>query len=220
MKASMPTGQVRGSDVHRDRHRRRADRSPAEARGDLRLRISCGYDMDGVALGASIACSGVCLTVVDKGAGLVRGRRLGRNPRPHRARPVGGRRAAQSRTRAEDRRRARRPHRHRPCRRHRRGGVGRAGRRFHGGHDRRRARTSRPISRAKGSVCIDGVSLTVNEVEPLADGVRFGINLIPHTAQHTTLGDLQRGPRGQHRDRPDRPLSGANAGQPRDNVLM
>src|SRR3954468_22074609 len=38
-----------------------------EARGDLRLRIACGYDMEKVDLGASIACSGVCLTVVDKG---------------------------------------------------------------------------------------------------------------------------------------------------------
>ena len=40
----------------------------AEQRGDLRLRIQCGYDMSSVDLGASIACSGVCLTVVDKGA--------------------------------------------------------------------------------------------------------------------------------------------------------
>ena len=39
----------------------------AEERGDLRLRIACGYDMGTVDLGASIACSGVCLTVVDKG---------------------------------------------------------------------------------------------------------------------------------------------------------
>src|SRR5436190_23625462 len=39
----------------------------AEPRGDLRLTIGCGYDMAGVDLGASIACSGVCLTVVDKG---------------------------------------------------------------------------------------------------------------------------------------------------------
>ena len=38
-----------------------------ERRGDLRLRIACGYDMTSVDLGASIACSGVCLTVVDKG---------------------------------------------------------------------------------------------------------------------------------------------------------
>src|SRR5215210_4340147 len=39
----------------------------AEQRGDLRLTIACGYDMASVELGASIACSGVCLTAVDKG---------------------------------------------------------------------------------------------------------------------------------------------------------
>ena len=39
----------------------------AEQRGDLRLQIQTGYDLDSVDLGASIACSGVCLTVVDKG---------------------------------------------------------------------------------------------------------------------------------------------------------
>jgi riboflavin synthase len=49
---------------------------------------------------------------------------------------------------------------------------------------------SRYIAR-KGSVTIDGVSLTVNEVE----GARFGINLIPHTQQVTTLGGLQVGMR-------------------------
>ena len=52
------------------------------------------------------------------------------------------------------------------------------------------AELSRYIAR-KGSVTIDGVSLTVNEVE----GVRFGINLIPHTQQVTTLGGLQVGMR-------------------------
>lgn len=36
----------------------------------------------------------------------------------------------------------------------------------------------------KGSICIDGVSLTVNDV----DGTRFGVNIIPHTLSHTTLG--------------------------------
>ena len=40
----------------------------ADQRGDLRLTIGCDYDMNGVAIGASIACSGACLTVVDKGA--------------------------------------------------------------------------------------------------------------------------------------------------------
>jgi riboflavin synthase len=41
----------------------------------------------------------------------------------------------------------------------------------------------------KGSICIDGVSLTVNNVE----GTRFDVNLIPHTLQVTTLGGLQVG---------------------------
>jgi riboflavin synthase len=41
----------------------------------------------------------------------------------------------------------------------------------------------------KGSICIDGVSLTVNDVE----GSTFGVNIIPHTLAHTTLGDLQPG---------------------------
>src|SRR3954466_14839418 len=39
----------------------------AEQRGDLRLAIETGYDTATIDLGASIACSGVCLTVVDKG---------------------------------------------------------------------------------------------------------------------------------------------------------
>src|SRR5215213_8815660 len=39
----------------------------AKQRGDLRMQIQCGYDLESIELGASIACSGVCLTVVDKG---------------------------------------------------------------------------------------------------------------------------------------------------------
>src|SRR5438093_5737224 len=39
----------------------------AEQRGDLRLQIATGYDTSTIDIGASIACSGVCLTVVDKG---------------------------------------------------------------------------------------------------------------------------------------------------------
>ncbi len=41
----------------------------------------------------------------------------------------------------------------------------------------------------KGSICLDGVSLTVNEVE----GREFGVNIIPHTLQATTLGELREG---------------------------
>jgi riboflavin synthase len=52
------------------------------------------------------------------------------------------------------------------------------------------ASLARYIAR-KGSVALDGVSLTVNEV----DGVQFGVNLIPHTQAVTTLGQLQVGAR-------------------------
>ncbi|MBS0283629.1 MAG: riboflavin synthase, partial [Proteobacteria bacterium] len=45
----------------------------------------------------------------------------------------------------------------------------------------------------KGSVTVDGVSLTVNTVEDRADGTVFAINLIPHTQAVTTLGGLTAG---------------------------
>ena len=47
----------------------------------------------------------------------------------------------------------------------------------------------------KGSVAIDGVSLTINEVYDYEDGVRIGVNLVPHTLSATTLGRLQCGDR-------------------------
>jgi riboflavin synthase len=51
-----------------------------------------------------------------------------------------------------------------------------------------------PYIAAKGSITLDGVSLTVNEVTDLAGGgVRFGINIIPHTQEMTTFGDLAPG---------------------------
>ena len=51
-----------------------------------------------------------------------------------------------------------------------------------------------PFIAAKGSIALDGVSLTVNEVETLADGaVAFAINVIPHTARETTFGDVTPG---------------------------
>jgi riboflavin synthase len=46
----------------------------------------------------------------------------------------------------------------------------------------------------KGSVTLDGVSLTVNEVRDAEDGsTHFAVNIIPHTALHTTLGQLTAG---------------------------
>ncbi|MEO7547869.1 MAG: riboflavin synthase, partial [Ramlibacter sp.] len=47
----------------------------------------------------------------------------------------------------------------------------------------------------KGSITVDGASLTVNRVTDTPDACEFGINLIPHTLQHTTLGGLQVGRR-------------------------
>jgi len=48
-----------------------------------------------------------------------------------------------------------------------------------------------PLIAPKGSIALDGVSLTVNEV----DGARFGVNIIPHTLSGTTFGQLQEGAR-------------------------
>jgi len=51
-----------------------------------------------------------------------------------------------------------------------------------------------PMIAAKGSVSLDGVSLTVNDVRDAEDGTtHFSINLIPHTAQNTTLGKIEPG---------------------------
>jgi riboflavin synthase len=51
-----------------------------------------------------------------------------------------------------------------------------------------------PMIAAKGSVTLDGVSLTVNEVRDAENGsIHFAVNIIPHTAQHTTLGELSQG---------------------------
>ncbi len=48
-----------------------------------------------------------------------------------------------------------------------------------------------PYLAPKGSICLDGVSLTVNEVTGTSEGgVRFGVNVIPHTAQATTFGEM------------------------------
>ena len=51
-----------------------------------------------------------------------------------------------------------------------------------------------PYIAAKGSITVQGVSLTVNDVADQADGTcRFALNLIPHTGDVTTLGGLQQG---------------------------
>jgi riboflavin synthase len=166
----------------------------AEERGDLRLTIACGYDMATVDLGASIACSGVCLTVVDKGEDWF---------------AVDVSAETQSRTPPQMWREGARLNLERPLR------VGdELGGHFvtghvdgmgdvtevapEGGSIRISIRAPKDIGRyvaAKGSIAVDGVSLTVNEVADEAGSTLFGINVIPHTAGHTTLGQLAAGDR-------------------------
>ena len=61
-----------------------------------------------------------------------------------------------------------------------------------------RIRSPRGLARylaTKGSIAVNGVSLTVNRVQDLEDGCEIGINLIPHTVQNTALGGLKSGSR-------------------------
>jgi riboflavin synthase len=160
----------------------------AEDKGDLRLRIACGYDMATVDLGASIACSGVCLTVVDKGGdwfavdlsretlsrsapGLWQeGARLNLERSLRLGDELGGHIV----TGHVD-------------------GVGSVVVSEPVGDSRLividAPEELAPYIAAKGSITVDGASLTVNRVQ----GTCFDINIIPHTAAQTTLGELAAG---------------------------
>lgn len=164
--------------------------SASEQRGDLRLVIASGYDMDSVAIGASIACSGVCLTVVDKGEGWfavdasaetlsrtaagmwAEGARLNLE----RALKVGDELGGHIVTGHVD-------------------GVGHIEASETVG-DSWKVTVEAPASlsayiAAKGSITVDGVSLTVNDIADQANGTaHFLLNIIPHTAQMTTLDTL------------------------------
>lgn len=164
-----------------------------EQRGDLRLRIATSYDTADIAIGSSIACSGACLTVVDKAAGWfatdisaesqsktatgmwTAGRRLNLE----RALKVGDELGGHIVTGHVD-------------------GVGMVVDICPVG-DSMRIGISAPGAIAgyiasKGSVTVDGVSLTVNDIADQPDGsVHFSLNIIPHTAEVTTLGQLVQG---------------------------
>jgi riboflavin synthase len=163
-----------------------------EQRGDLRLTIGCGYDMSGVDLGASISCSGVCLTVVDKGADWfavdVSAETISRTASGlweegakvnlERALRLGDELGGHIVTGHVD-------------------GVGEVESVADVGGSTRVTIVAPEAVEAfiapKGSVALDGVSLTVNEVEPISDGVRFAVNIIPHTAQQTSFAGLAPG---------------------------
>ena len=170
----------------------------AQQRGDMRIIIGCAYDMAGVAIGASIACSGVCLTVVDKGqrghndgwfavdisaesvacsapAMWTEGSKLNLE----RALKVGDELGGHIVTGHVD-------------------GVGHVVSSTRSG-DSWTTEISAPHSlaayiAAKGSITVNGVSLTVNAVRDTDAGdTIFALNIIPHTSEVTTLGALALG---------------------------
>ena len=171
------------TDVGRVRH--------IEKRGDTHVVIATNFDLSGVEMGASIACSGICMTVVDKGAGkdawfavTASGETLSKTT-------LGSWKVGDP------------VNLERPMR---------VGDEF-GGHivsghidgvadvklvvpegESTRFTFEVPLAlskfiASKGSVALDGVSLTVNEVE----GTRFGVNIIPHTQKVTTFGKAKPG---------------------------
>jgi riboflavin synthase len=164
----------------------------AEERGDLRLRVACGYDMAKVDLGASIACSGVCLTVVDKGedwfavdvSGETRSRsapglwKEGARLNLERSLRLGDELGGHIVTGHVD-------------------AVGEVEAAAEvGGSVRLTVIAPAELEgyiAPKGSIALDGVSLTVNEVEPVSDGVRVALNIIPHTAAQTSFAELPPG---------------------------
>lgn len=166
----------------------------AEQRGDLRLVVACAYPMDEVAIGASIACSGVCLTVVEKGpdwfAVDVSAESVSRTAdglwtqgRPlnlERALKVGDELGGHIVTGHVD-------------------GVAEVLGICPEGESRRVGfrvpPALAPFVAPKGSITIDGVSLTVNDVKDEGGETHFSINLIPHTLAVTTLGSLEQGRR-------------------------
>ena len=163
-----------------------------ERRGDTRFVIGCGYDAGTIATGASIACAGCCLTVTDKGRDA-EGDWFA----------VDASAETLSLTTAGDWREGTRLNLERALK------VGdELGGHIVSGHvdgtaevaaadpegDSLRLAFTVPEPLAmfvapKGSVALDGVSLTVNAVE----GARFGVNVIPHTQAATTLGTLRPG---------------------------
>ena len=165
-----------------------------ERRGDLRVTIDTGYDTAAIDLGASIACGGVCLTVVDKAAGrfavdvsaetvsrTADRWREGARLNLERSLRVGDELGGHIVTGHVD-------------------GVGEVvSTAVEGGSLRVEIAAPEalaPFFAAKGSITVDGASLTVNAVADEADGrARFALNLIPHTAGHTTLGTLGVGDR-------------------------
>jgi riboflavin synthase len=164
-----------------------------EKRGDTHVVIGTNYDVSAIEIGASIACSGACLTVVDKGSAKDRWFAVTASAETLSKTSIGNWKVGDP------------VNLERPMR------VGdELGGHIVTGHidgtaeivsatpegESTRIVFQAPADLArfiapKGSVALDGVSLTVNEV----DGARFGVNIIPHTQKVTTFGRLKPGMR-------------------------
>ena len=168
-----------------------------EKRQDTRVTVACPFDPASIDIGASIACSGVCLTVVElsgeAGAAKIgfdvsdetvrrtvpsmwqEGRSLNLEPALRLGDELGGHLVT--------------------------GHVDTVGQvvavKDAGGSTMLAIRISRefaPFVAEKGSITVDGVSLTVNDVRDREDGAcDFALNIIPHTGEVTTLGTLRQG---------------------------
>lgn len=159
-----------------------------EQRGDLLARIGTSYDVSSIDLGASIASDGVCLTVIEMGddwydveisaesvaKSNLGGWTVGKRVNLERALKVGDELGGHIVSGHVD-------------------GVAEVIAMVDDG-DSTRVTLRAPEALAKfiapkGSVALNGTSLTVNDVE----GREFGINFIPHTKEHTTWGDVKVG---------------------------
>ncbi|MDB5487633.1 MAG: Riboflavin synthase [Reyranella sp.] len=163
---------------------------PGGNAGDRRFVVATKHDMTLIAIGASIACSGCCLTVIEKSAGRfaveVSAESLDKTHLGDWK--VGSRLNLELSLKLDDELGGHLVYGHVD-------GVGRiASMTPEGGSVRFVFEAPPELARfvaAKGSVAIDGISLTVNEV----DGNRFGVNVISHTQAVTTLGQAKVGQR-------------------------
>ncbi|MFO1157888.1 MAG: riboflavin synthase [Reyranellaceae bacterium] len=164
--------------------------TPGSNKGDRRFVVRTRHDMTPIAIGASIACSGCCLTVVEKGkdwfAVEVSGESLAKTHLGDWRQ--GSRLNLELSLKLGDELGGHLVYGHVD-------GVGSiVSMTPEGGSVRFVFEAPEGLARfiaAKGSIAVDGISLTVNEV----DGNRFGINIISHTQAVTTLGHAQVGQR-------------------------
>lgn len=162
-----------------------------EKRGDTHLVVATGFDVSGMDVGASIACAGICLTITGKGDANDRWFEVAASAE------------TLSRTTVGEWTVGRRVNLERPLRvgdelgghivsGHVDGTAGIVAIRSEGESLRLTVEAPHELMRfvvSKGSIALDGVSLTVNET----DGSHFGVNLIAHTLQATTFGAVRIG---------------------------